>query len=173
MYRGGIVLQNAQLQGEQDVLHLVLQDADVVARGVRMDVVLLLPMLAEARLHGDVSNHKLADLRVVNAASAFTHGGNYTYGGLDGNITFSVNMSDVSSDVAPSFQMSAGRHYIINSLLHANAGCGFVVKQGNSVGGFVSLMSDNNNFLGYIGVAQDKVYLTAETSGALLSRQFF
>ena len=109
----------------------------------------------------------VADLRVVNAASAFTHGGNYTYGGLDGNITFSVNMSDVSSDVAPSFQMSAGRHYIINSLLHANAGCGFVVKQGNSVGGFVSLMSDNNNFLGYIGVAQDKVYLTAETSGAL------
>lgn len=109
----------------------------------------------------------VADLRVVNAASAFTHGGNYTYGGLDGNITFSVNMSDVSSDVAPSFQMSQGRHYIINSFLHANAGCGFVVKQGNSNGGFVSLMSDNNDFLGYIGVAQDKVYLTAETSGAL------
>lgn len=123
--------------------------------------------LTKVTSNSSVPTVTVADLRVVNAASAFTHGGNYTYGGLNGNITFSVNMSDVSSDVAPSFQMSQGRHYIINSFLHANAGCGFIVKQGNANGGFVSLMSDNNNFHGYIGVAQDKVYLTAETSGAL------
>ncbi len=110
----------------------------------------------------------VADLRVVNAASAFQHGGNYKYGGLAGKITFSVNMGGALSDAAPSFQMTQGRHYIIKSLLHANAECGFLVKQGSSTGGgFVSLMSDNPNFLGCIGVAQDTVYLTAETSGAL------
>ena len=46
-------------------MHLVLKDAEVVARGVRVDVVLFLPVFAEARFHGDVADDKFADLRVI------------------------------------------------------------------------------------------------------------
>ena len=109
----------------------------------------------------------IGDLRLVNAASYITQGGDQLYSSLYGKITFSVPMASVEATSAPYFELSAGRAFDVYSDLHAASGCGFVVKKGNDSAGRVVLRNDNPNFLGYMAVQDDKVYLTAETSGAL------
>ncbi len=108
------------------------------------------------------------DLRLINANSYITHGGDRTYSSLCGKITFSVPMAAVTTTSAPYFEMSAKRIFEVYSDLCAEPGYGFKIIRGQSnPSGRVLLMSDNPNFKGYIAVTGEDDYLTAETSGAL------
>ncbi len=110
----------------------------------------------------------VGDLRLANAGSYVQHAGNEQDARLCGKITFSVPQGSITDSAVPYLTGNDDRYLDVYSELVSAAGCGFKVKlYDGSLPIHVALMSDNPSYLGYIASEGDKVYLTAESAGAL------
>lgn len=110
----------------------------------------------------------VGDLRLANADSYVQHAGNEQDARLCGKITFSVPQASITDSAVPYLKGNDDRYLDVYSELVSAAGCGFKVKLHDGTKPFhVALMSDSPSYLGYIASEGDKVYLTAESAGAL------
>ena len=110
----------------------------------------------------------VGDLRLANAGSYVQHAGNEQDARLCGKITFSVPQGSITDSAVPYLTGNEDRYLDVYSELVSAAGCGFKVKLHDGTKPFhVALMSDSPSYLGYIASEGDKVYLTAESAGAL------
>ena len=117
----------------------------------------------------DKSTITISDLRLVHKDSYILQGdGTSSFATLYGNISFLCPMASVSTTSTPYFSVGANRVIDLYSALSAEPGYGFkVIHSSDKNLGWVRLMGDNPGFKGYMAVASDDTYLTAETSGAL------
>jgi hypothetical protein len=110
----------------------------------------------------------VGDLRLANANSYVQHAGNYQDARLCGKITFSVPQASITDSAVPYLTGNNDRYLDVYSELVSAAGCGFKVRLFDGDMPFhVALMSDSPSYLGYIASDGGKVYLTAESAGAL------
>ncbi len=110
----------------------------------------------------------VGDLRLANANSYVQHAGNCPDARLCGKITFSVPQASITDSAVPYLTGNDDRYLDVYSELVSAAGCGFKVRLYDGTKLFhVALMSDSPSYLGYIASEGDKVYLTAESAGAL------
>ena len=128
---------------------------------------LVVKTTAETRYKGCASV-TVGDLRLANANSFVQHAGNCPDTRLCGKITFSVPQASITDSAVPYLTGNEYRYLDVYSELVSAAGCGFKVRLYDGTKPFhVALMSDNPSYLGYIASEGDKVYLTAESAGAL------
>lgn len=128
---------------------------------------LIVKTTAETRYKGCASV-TVGDLRLANANSFVQHAGNCPDTRLCGKITFSVPQASITDSAVPYLTGNEYRYLDVYSELVSAAGCGFKVRLYDGTKPFhVALMSDNPSYLGYIASEGDKVYLTAESAGAL------
>lgn len=128
---------------------------------------LVVKTTAETRYKGCASV-TVGDLRLANANSFVQHAGNCPDTRLCGKITFSVPQASITDSAVPYLTGNEDRYLDVYSELVSAAGCGFKVRLFDGTMPFhVALMSDSPSYLGYIASEGDKVYLTAESAGAL------
>ena len=128
---------------------------------------LVVKTTADTRYKGCASV-TVGDLRLANANSYVQHAGNCPDTRLCGKITFSVPQASITDSAVPYLTGNEYRYLDVYSELVSAAGCGFKVRLYDGTMPFhVALMSDSPSYLGYIASEGDKVYLTAESAGAL------